>query len=203
MTGDAGELAALRDELSRDFSTITLDRRGYSRSPRGWTKSSVDEQAADLARLMDALGLESAFVFAVSIGAAAALKLLMRHPRRVSGALLHEPWVPALLADRDALTDTLARGEAAVVESRARRNTGPLEARLRFLMGAGFEALPTDVRGRVVKNGEMHAVECVYAFDWLPPVPGLLPADRSRWAVSAGQGSHPLLGAFARTCRCR
>src|SRR5262249_25492757 len=83
MTGDAGELLELRDQLCSHFATVTIDRRGYSRSPRGWTKSSCDEQARDLARLMDALGLEWAYVFAASVGAAAVVKLLMRYPGRV------------------------------------------------------------------------------------------------------------------------
>ena len=186
LTGDAAELAALRDELSQDFATATIDRRGYSRSPRGWRKSSIEEQAGDLARVMDVMGWEAAHVFAASVGASVALAFWLRHPRRVRGLVLHEPWAPGLLPDAQAFADALARGEAAVQADRPRRNTGPFEARLRLLMGAGFEALPAEARLRLVRNGEMHAVENVYAAEWMPPAALLFPAARAHCLVTCG-----------------
>ena len=44
-TGDAGEWAAFVPDLARDFTVVTYDRRGMSRSPRpdGWSSTSLAE----------------------------------------------------------------------------------------------------------------------------------------------------------------
>ena len=198
MSGDAAELAPLRDALRARFDTLCIDRRGFSRSPRGWSKSSIDAQADDLARVMDVAGWRAAFVIASGIGAAAAIKLVARYPRRVLGAVLHEPWAPGLLPDPARLAEQLAQGEAEVQAARARRNTGPFEARLRWLMGDAFEAFPAEARARLVKNGEMHAVENAYCGDWQPPPPMLLPRECNACHVSVGERTRPAIAAMAR-----
>jgi pimeloyl-ACP methyl ester carboxylesterase len=198
LTGDAAELAPLRDVLAARFDTVALDRRGFSRSPRGWRKSSVEEQAGDLARVLDLLQWDSAHVFAASVGASVALAFWMRHPRRVRSLVLHEPWAPGLLPDPQAFADELARGEAAVQAARARRNTGPFEARLRHLMGPAFEALPAEARARLVKNGEMHAVENAFAAEWSPPSAALFPRERGACRITVGDASWGSVAAMAR-----
>lgn len=57
-TGDGGTFERLADE----FTVVTYDRRGNSRSPRpeGWTSTSMDEQADDATGLIEALGLAPA-----------------------------------------------------------------------------------------------------------------------------------------------
>ncbi len=48
-TGDAGHFERVAEELADEFTVITYDRRGNSRSPRpaGWTTTSAEEQADD------------------------------------------------------------------------------------------------------------------------------------------------------------
>ncbi len=80
-------------ELLADEFTISCDRRGNGRSlrPPGWAATSAEEQADDAAALHEALGLAPAVVFGTSLAGVIALCLMLRHPRAVSGAILHEP----------------------------------------------------------------------------------------------------------------
>ena len=57
--GDAGNFTRAADLLADEFTVVTYDLRGNSRSPRppGWTTTSVSEQADDAAALIQALGL--------------------------------------------------------------------------------------------------------------------------------------------------
>jgi pimeloyl-ACP methyl ester carboxylesterase len=188
-TGDAGEMRPLAALIADEHPLIAIDRRGYSRSPRGWTKSSYDGLADDLVALLDAFGLERVIVVSAGVGACAAIKLMMRYPGRVRGAILHEPWVPALLDTPAQFMADLQAGVAAVIASRERRNTGPYEAQLRHLMGDGFEALPQPTRARIFKNAEMFAAESVFAADWLPPANGLISRAGTEALLTLGSDS--------------
>jgi pimeloyl-ACP methyl ester carboxylesterase len=70
-TGDAGNFTRVADLLADEFTVVTYDRRGNSRSerPAGWTKTSVSEQADDADGIIRALRLEPAVVFGASAGA--------------------------------------------------------------------------------------------------------------------------------------
>ena len=52
-TGDAANFTRAAALLANEFTVVTYDRRGNSRSPRpaGWTTTSVGEQADDAAAL--------------------------------------------------------------------------------------------------------------------------------------------------------
>src|SRR5262249_12489532 len=65
-TGDAGNFTRTAELLASEFTVVTYDRRGNSRSPSpaGWTTTSVSEQADDAARLIHALGLDPVCLFA-------------------------------------------------------------------------------------------------------------------------------------------
>jgi len=99
LTGDAGWFEPFAELLAEQFTVISYDRRGNSRSPRprDWTSTSVAEQADDAADLLSALRLTPALVFGNSFGATIALELLIRHPQVVRGAIAHEPFLPSLL----------------------------------------------------------------------------------------------------------
>ncbi len=92
-TGDSGHFDRVALELANDFTIITYDRRGAARSPRpdGWKASSIREQADDAAALAETLGVVPVAVFGTSLGANIALELLIRQPRVVRAAVLHEP----------------------------------------------------------------------------------------------------------------
>jgi pimeloyl-ACP methyl ester carboxylesterase len=58
-TGDGGHFERVAELLSDEFTVVTYDRRGNSRSPRpdGWESTSTEEQSDDAAGLIEALGL--------------------------------------------------------------------------------------------------------------------------------------------------
>jgi pimeloyl-ACP methyl ester carboxylesterase len=100
-TGDGGHFDALADVLADEFKVVTYDRRGNGRSPAPacWQTTSPEEQADDAAALLNALGTGPAAVFGTSSGGNFALCLMIRHPGRVRGAILHEPGLYALVDD--------------------------------------------------------------------------------------------------------
>jgi pimeloyl-ACP methyl ester carboxylesterase len=104
-TGDGGHFDAVADLLADEFTVITYDRRGNGRSPApaGWETTSPGEQAEDAAALLDALGTGPAAIFTTSSGANHALCLMVRHPARVRGVIMHEPGLYALADDFEAV----------------------------------------------------------------------------------------------------
>jgi len=80
-----------------DRTVATYDPRGAGRSKRtdGASQTTVEEQADDLHRLIDALGAGPADIFASGGGAVNALALVARHPEQVRILVAHEP--PAAL----------------------------------------------------------------------------------------------------------
>ena len=91
--GDAGNFTRAADVLSDEFTVVTYDGRGNSRSPRptGWKTTSVVEQADDAAGLIQALGLAPAMVFGASAGALIALDVMIKYPRLFRAGILQEP----------------------------------------------------------------------------------------------------------------
>jgi pimeloyl-ACP methyl ester carboxylesterase len=154
-TGDAGSFTGAADLLADEFTVVTYDRRGNSRSPRpsGWTTTSVSEQADDAAALIEALGLSQVAVFGASAGGPIALDLMIRHPRLVRARILQEPSIFSVLPDPAA---ALAPRRALIEE--ALPTTGPrgaIAALMRFLNDDGvFAAIPPDTLERMLGNAE-------------------------------------------------
>ena len=100
-TGDAGNFTRAADLLADEFTVVTYDRRGNSRSPRpsGWKTTSVAEQADDAAALIRALDLAPAAIFGASAGGPIALDLMIRHPELVRAGVLQEPTIFSALPD--------------------------------------------------------------------------------------------------------
>jgi pimeloyl-ACP methyl ester carboxylesterase len=128
-TGDGGHFDELADLLADEFTVITYDRRGNGRSPIpvGWQTTSPEDQADDAAALLDALGAGPAAVFGTSSGGIFTLCLLVRHPERVRGAILHEPGLYALVDDFDAV-----RAPVRALVEEAKGAGGPSAAVERF-----------------------------------------------------------------------
>jgi pimeloyl-ACP methyl ester carboxylesterase len=102
--GNADGSEALANELSRDLTVVTYDRRGLSRSTSIRTERfEIATHADDAARLIGALSGEPAFVFGSSLGALIGVELVARHPGVVRLLIAHEPGLYALLegAERD------------------------------------------------------------------------------------------------------
>jgi pimeloyl-ACP methyl ester carboxylesterase len=128
-TGDAGHFARLAELLADEFTVVTYDRRGNGRSPRprGWAATSPEQQADDAAALLEALGLAPAAVFGTSLAGVIAVCLVLRHPRMVSGAILHEPALWSLFDHPDQVKRTVGTTIADGM-----RSGGPREAIERF-----------------------------------------------------------------------
>ncbi|UUL75488.1 alpha/beta hydrolase [Pseudarthrobacter sp. Fe7] len=85
-TGDAGHFTKAAEILSDEFTIITYDRRGNSRSTAGADRdgsATMSAQADDAAALIAACGLEKAIVFGTSGGAIITLEA--RHPASGTG----------------------------------------------------------------------------------------------------------------------
>jgi len=99
-----------------DFDCIRYDNRGAGRSPAPWRLTSVPELAGDAVRLLDALEVDSAHVYGLSMGGMIAQEMAIRFPDRVRAlvlggtshggprAVLPSPRVAAALTSRGAPT---------------------------------------------------------------------------------------------------
>jgi pimeloyl-ACP methyl ester carboxylesterase len=112
--GDAEEYARVVALLEDEFTILSYDRRGFSRSPRpeGYAGTTVEQQADDAAALLDATGLGPAAVWGNSSGAIIGLALTLRHPEAVTRAMLHEPPLFAGANDAGAVLGWLKRATA-------------------------------------------------------------------------------------------
>lgn len=168
-TGDAGNFTRTADLLADEFTVVTYDRRGNSRSPRpeGWTATSVSEQAEDAAGLIEALDLAPVSVFAASAGGLIGLDLAIRFPRLLRGAVLQEPSLFAVLPDAAAL---LAPRRALIRDTmQAKGPRATVEALLCHLNGDGvLAAIPPEILERMVSNGDtIFNIETAFAA-WRP-----------------------------------
>ena len=84
-TGDGGHFERVAEILSDEFTVVTYDRRGNSRSPRpdGWEVTSTEEHSEDAAALIEYLGLAPIAVFGTSAGAIIGLDLAIGGPELV------------------------------------------------------------------------------------------------------------------------
>jgi pimeloyl-ACP methyl ester carboxylesterase len=74
--------------LAREFWVITFDNRGAGRSDKPQEPYSMALFADDTAGLMDALSIDSAFVYGESMGGLIAQEFGVRHPRRARALVL-------------------------------------------------------------------------------------------------------------------
>ena len=184
LPGDAAQFDLVADDLSADRAVVTYDRRANSRSPRpsGWTTTSIEEQVADAAALIE-LVPGPAVVFGSSVGAVVALELARTKPELVAVALLHELPLLTVLDD----PAPVAASIGAVVEP-AFAAGGPdaaLEAFLRFAWGDEIvDSLEPGTRSRMLGNGEVAMTIELPVFQAYRPDPEAL----------AGVAARPLVG---------
>jgi pimeloyl-ACP methyl ester carboxylesterase len=93
--------------LANSFRVLTYDRRGHSKSERPIGQGSVREDVADLAALIEHLGLVPAWVVGNSFGASITLRLAGERPELLRGLIGHEPPLLSLLADHPTLAPML------------------------------------------------------------------------------------------------
>jgi pimeloyl-ACP methyl ester carboxylesterase len=106
-------------DLAESFLVVTYDRRGHSASERPDGQGSVHDDVADLAALIEHLGLAPAWVAGNSFGATITLRLAGKRPDLLLGIVAHEPPLLALLAGNGEMAPLLAAASkriAAVVD---------------------------------------------------------------------------------------
>lgn len=83
--------------LAEHFRVVSYDRRGHSESERPPGQGHFSEDVADLAALIEQLGLAPAWVVGSSSGAATTVKLAAARPEILRGIGAHEPPLFGLL----------------------------------------------------------------------------------------------------------
>src|SRR5215218_2180122 len=80
----------LAPHLEQRHRVLRWHYRGHGRSsvPRDTSRVGMDYHCDDLARVMDAAGLERAVLFGHSMGVQVVLEFHRRHPERVAGLVL-------------------------------------------------------------------------------------------------------------------
>ncbi len=111
--------AATARDLARDRRVILVHRRGYGRSPAPVAEGRPEDQAADIAGILDGLGLGRVTALGVSGGATVLTALAIAAPGRLDGVVLHEPALGPLAPGVHALIGGLARAVAAAASDAA------------------------------------------------------------------------------------
>ena len=92
--GEAGMFSMLAEHLSEDYTVVTYDRRGFSRSqldgPQDYDHR-LETDADDVRRLIEHLSDEPATIFGSSSGGVVALETLIHHPAVVRTLIPFEP----------------------------------------------------------------------------------------------------------------
>jgi pimeloyl-ACP methyl ester carboxylesterase len=105
--------------LAEAFRVLTYDRRGHSESERLPAQGSIREDVADLAALIEHLGLGPAWVAGNSFGASITLRLAGERSDLLRGVIAHEPPLLSLLANDASMApmlDEVGKRIRAVVE---------------------------------------------------------------------------------------
>jgi pimeloyl-ACP methyl ester carboxylesterase len=94
--GDCGSFTRVADDLAEDFSVLTFDMPGFSRSgpPPDWRDVGANAVAGQIAALSASLGIERATFYGCSSGGVFALALAAEHPNIVESVVVHEVAVP-------------------------------------------------------------------------------------------------------------
>ena len=186
--GDAEEYLRVAELLDDEFTVLTYDRRGLSRSPRpvGYIGTTVDRQTDDAAALLGALQLSPASVWGNSSGAIIGLNLTLRYPELVSKAMLHDP---SLFAGMNVPQKVLTFLKEAAANGKA--------TFLRILIGdAVYGGLSDEYRARLETDDTW--VEHEFDnFEWFRPADEDLAGIERPVAVLCGADSPPFFGEAA------
>jgi len=98
---DAGIFEGVARFLAHDYTVVTYDPRGNSRSPLDGPPEDqqIEVHSDDARRLLETVTNGPAAVFGTSSGAIVGLDLIARHPTLVSRLVAHEPPMLELLPD--------------------------------------------------------------------------------------------------------
>lgn len=182
--GDVNQPLGFFDRLLREsppFRMIAMDCRGHGETrPLGpESKLSIHQFADDTVGLMDHLRLDQAVVGGISMGAAIALNIALRHPTRIRGLVLSRP---AWLDQPDPENLAILKRIAALI-----REHGPRGGRERFLGSEDYASMVSespDVAQSLLSQFEHPRAEETVAK--LERIPADAPCrDRDAWRTIA------------------
>jgi len=160
--------------LADSFRVLTYDQRGYGESERPSGQSGIREHVADLAALIEHLGLTPAWVAGQSSGGNKVLRLAAERPDLLRGIIAHEPTFPSLLSDDPAAAPML-EGFAQLLATVGERlasgdQAGAAEQFIEEGLGEGLWAkFPPWFRQMVIENAPASLEEAndpdLFAFD--------------------------------------
>jgi pimeloyl-ACP methyl ester carboxylesterase len=79
-------------EYAKHFTCISVDPRGAGESDKPAGPYSTEMFADDVAALMQALSVQRAHIYGMSLGAATGMWMAAKYPDRVLSLSLHSPW---------------------------------------------------------------------------------------------------------------
>ncbi len=181
--------------LAESFRVLSYDRRGHSLSERPDTQGSVDEDAADLAGLIEHLDLAQAHILGNSFGGSISLRLAAQRPELFLSLTVHEPPLFGLLDDPDS-KETLEVGKkrtGAVVE--LLENNEPEEGARLFMetiaFGPGSWIRFTMENRKLFTDNAPTFLDEMRDPEWLALDLDLLSAFTAPTLLSAGDQSEP------------
>ncbi len=143
--------------LADSFRVLTYDQRGYGESERPGGQSNIRDHVADLAALIEHLGLSPVWVVGQSSGGTIVLRLAGERADLLRGIIAHEPGGSNLLADDPATAQMLERIPqlfAQVIERiKSGDHAGAAEQFVEEGLGEGLWAkFPPEFRQDVIEN---------------------------------------------------
>jgi pimeloyl-ACP methyl ester carboxylesterase len=145
--------------LAERFRVVTYDRRGHSQSERPAGQGSVLEDVADLAALIEGLGLTPAHVIGNSFGASIVLRLAGERPELFRSLVAHEPPLFGLLGADPTAASLLSEVSGRIGAVVGLLATGDMEGGARQFTdtiaigpGAWDEQLPPEAKQTFINN---------------------------------------------------
>ena len=146
--------------FSREFKVIVFDNRGTGRSDKPDIPYTMAMMAGDAAGLLEAIGIEAAHIFGVSMGGMIAQELVLGYPEKLISLILGcttPGGRNTVLPDNEALT---------FLFDHERRRQLPLEDQARELMPFLFS------QDFIDKNRELLENFIANAFEYITPIHG-------------------------------
>jgi pimeloyl-ACP methyl ester carboxylesterase len=148
--GEAARYAQIAELLADEFTVVSYDRRGNSRSTGGGVDLDMAQQARDAVAVLNAVGGEPAYVFGNSAGGSVALRLATDHPDALAGVIVHEAPTIVLLPDAEQWQNFSARVRQTFADEGTTAAMALFLTSLVGIMPPGHGHIPSDA----VPNGE-------------------------------------------------
>src|SRR6476620_12388441 len=118
LTADYACYAFQVAEYAKHFTCISVDLRGAGETDKPNGTYTTELFAEDVAAFMQAVGIEQAHVFGMSLGAATGMWLAAKYPAKVKTLSLHSAWTKSDPFQKDVVLgwQALAKGLASVTE---------------------------------------------------------------------------------------